>query len=620
MRYLLLLAAAVMHYSTAFAQSFSVDSLSANDICGNSNFLVFFTDQQSREDSYTAEISIVNFPDFPMTPVVLGTGTGSPLKVSLPKLIAGGAYQLRLRVNGQYSDTVAFTVCNLAGKKTVDAYAASDLTIWRNQLAWAGQPSHKDSMALANDYEVYYYDGNETYQVTKNRVHDVLPTLENGVMSWVRNFSTSNTEIYYYRDNVEKRVTQTPGFEFHPKISDGVIVWGSSGKNYDVFSFDGNETTQITNDAADDAGPEICQGRVLWQKLVGADYEIFLYEEGSTTQLTDNAYDDGGGRISDELIAWVGYDGHDNEIFVYKDGEVKQITNNDVNDYDIRLSGSNLTWQSFTSGGSTGQVYYYTFGGEPENISAYTAYNSGNARISGNIVVFDAYANDTYNREVYLFNGTSTIQLSMDEGDDMLPVIHDGYIAWTRDMHSYITVFQVDTPCENLSDVVGEIQVSHDTENNARVTTLSIDEQFGASQYVWKVEPMRAGVVTAGGSNNASLMWDDDFTGDAIISVRSINRCDISDLKSITIAAPTITNIEEDNQFQLYPIPSNGTVYLKTSGLLHGSSYEVLTIEGKPVMRKVITNAESSFTLNPGVYVLRLLRANSTSVYKLIVY
>ena len=72
------------------------------------------------------------------------------------------------------------------------------------------------------------------------------------------------------------------------------MVWvGLDGNDYEIFMYDGSETTQLTVNEFDDWYPDINDnGYVVWQCSRGDDYEIFISDGLTTTQLTDNEHND----------------------------------------------------------------------------------------------------------------------------------------------------------------------------------------------------------------------------------------------------------------------------------------------------------------------------------------
>jgi hypothetical protein len=73
----------------------------------------------------------------------------------------------------------------------------------------------------------------------------------------------------------------------------------------------------LTDNAYYDGAAQIDQGRVVWMGYDGRDYEIFLYADENTTQLTSNDTMDSGPQVHNGQVAWTGYPRNSAEIFLY---------------------------------------------------------------------------------------------------------------------------------------------------------------------------------------------------------------------------------------------------------------------------------------------------------------
>ena len=93
--------------------------------------------------------------------------------------------------------------------------------------------------------------------------------------------------------------------------------------------------TQLTNNNYADWDPQVYGSNVVWQGFDGNDDEIFLYDGNSTTQLTNNSYDDSWPvHIYGSNVVWQGYDGSDWEIFLaWISGDFNGDSNVDAFDF-----------------------------------------------------------------------------------------------------------------------------------------------------------------------------------------------------------------------------------------------------------------------------------------------
>ena len=62
---------------------------------------------------------------------------------------------------------------------------------------------------------------------------------------------------------------------------------------------------QITNDQVEDIEPSVYQETVSWSRFDGNDYEIFFWDGDQITQITDNDYDDVGSDTYGGHVVWV---------------------------------------------------------------------------------------------------------------------------------------------------------------------------------------------------------------------------------------------------------------------------------------------------------------------------
>jgi uncharacterized delta-60 repeat protein len=144
---------------------------------------------------------------------------------------------------------------------------------------------------------------------------------DNGYVTWVGNPSGNSTgnEIFLYDGNTTTRITNNTYDDWDPCINNnGYVAWiGQDGSDYEIFLYDGNTTTQVTNNSIDDWSPHINDsGYVVW---AGQDAEeIFLYDGSSITNISNspNIIENRARINNNGDIAFSGHDGLDYEIFL----------------------------------------------------------------------------------------------------------------------------------------------------------------------------------------------------------------------------------------------------------------------------------------------------------------
>jgi hypothetical protein len=124
-----------------------------------------------------------------------------------------------------------------------------------------------------------------------------------------------------------------------------------------------------------------------------------LHDGSKTIQLTNNNTQDSFPNINNNgYVVWAGYDGNDDEIFLYNSSKTIQLTDNDYKDIfpDINDNGY-MVWA-----GKSGAFDYE---------------KDGNYR-------FNEF-------EIFLYDGSKTIQLTNNNTQDSFPNINNnGYVVW----------------------------------------------------------------------------------------------------------------------------------------------------------------------------------------------
>jgi hypothetical protein len=219
-----------------------------------------------------------------------------------------------------------------------------------------------------------------------------------------------------------------------PQINNnGYIVWEKNdGSDNEIFLYDGIGIIRITNNSYYDWTPKINnRGQIVWTVNEGiySDSEIFFYDGTNIIKLTDNAYDDYSPQINNNgYVVWFGPDefgNHDLEIFLYDGTSVKNISNNDFADYGPEINDNGqVVWS-----GDDGNVYLYD--GTSVNKLPNNAYAQNPQINNKGDVVWEGW--DGTDWEIFLYDGTKTIQITDNLLDDQNPKINDsGYIVWER--------------------------------------------------------------------------------------------------------------------------------------------------------------------------------------------
>jgi len=178
-----------------------------------------------------------------------------------------------------------------------------------------------------NDFELFRYDGNSILQITDNDFNDRLnpdstPSSFGGDSSsaldgsednlvW-SSYVNGNWEIFYYDGTDTIQVTDNDIDDLNPQISGDRIVWHSDGETSDIFLYEPN-TNPVGVSFADNFDPDIEQSQ--WQEIsygvannnfAGGDNSLYFSggRSGDNVRFaTSNALDlSEGGSISFDLI------------------------------------------------------------------------------------------------------------------------------------------------------------------------------------------------------------------------------------------------------------------------------------------------------------------------------
>lgn len=199
-----------------------------------------------------------------------------------------------------------------------------------------------------SDWEVFYYNGSTTTQITDNSFDDAhtsylymgevnyYPALINSSNNIIwSGWDGTDMEIYVYNatTGVTTQMTDNDYWDDFPRMNNnGIIAWRSQvGDTYYVNLYDGSSTSQIASNSSSFANLRLNNNNQLaWCTSDGTDKEIYFYSSGVTTQVTNNSYNDEWPRLSDDgRMVWHGQSGTYYEIFYYKVGDAgpTEITN-----------------------------------------------------------------------------------------------------------------------------------------------------------------------------------------------------------------------------------------------------------------------------------------------------
>ena len=150
-------------------------------------------------------------------------------------------------------------------------------------------------------------------------------------------------------------------------------------------------------------------------------------------QLTDNDVDDLFPRMNDSggyVVWYAGVESPHYDIFLYDGTTTTRLTDDDVDDRSVYVNDAgDVVWSR-----GLADIYLYDGTLPIQNISADSNWNYHKAINNAGYVVWDSSVdNEDENREIYLYNGTETIQFTDNGVEDIRPDINDsGDIVWAQ--------------------------------------------------------------------------------------------------------------------------------------------------------------------------------------------
>jgi hypothetical protein len=162
--------------------------------------------------------------------------------------------------------------------------------------------------------------------------------------------------------------------------------------------------------------------------------------------------------------------------------------------------------------------------------------------------------------------------------------------------------------------------------NDGLSTELTCTEIFNASEYQWTIAPEEAGTIEFN-DTQLTINWNEEFTGDVIISVQSMNFCGVAeaDTKTINVKNTVGLNDETGSMISLYPNPAEDFVKLIfNSDNEEDVMLSITDINGRVIKRKdfsdsVINEIIDLEGMAAGSYTIQIITGENTYTEKLIV-
>ncbi|MDP2236778.1 MAG: C25 family cysteine peptidase [Bacteroidales bacterium] len=163
---------------------------------------------------------------------------------------------------------------------------------------------------------------------------------------------------------------------------------------------------------------------------------------------------------------------------------------------------------------------------------------------------------------------------------------------------------------------------------NGLSSTFNLTEVEYAESYNFSLQPENAGSVTVS-DMEATISWNIDFRGQALIKGQAVNMCGLSEWSSAKeVAVKSTIGIPElgNQSIQLYPNPTNGLFTLEIKGFESSKlNIQITDLLGRKVFAETINNESGSILRQismegneNGIYLLTIDNGQTKVVKKLI--
>lgn len=196
---------------------------------------------------------------------------------------------------------------------TNNTYDDYDPVICYPYVVWESDSGTGDT------YEIWFCDLSaikpKPLRLTTNDYHDLYPDVSIASRTdphpnvvWQGNPKGDNWEIFYYDGTSTLQLTNDVKDDQLPKVSGENIVWrnGTASNEWEIYLYKGTVPIRLTDNLFPDSRPDIYGSNVAWECLDGSDWEIYSYYAGSVECIT-RSFPDANDRypvVSGTKVAW----------------------------------------------------------------------------------------------------------------------------------------------------------------------------------------------------------------------------------------------------------------------------------------------------------------------------
>lgn len=273
---------------------------------------------------------------------------------------------------------------------------------------------------------VCFFDGSITTKLLRG---SGLPAISGTNVVWISMSKLFFWDGQYIREIPRRDPSGSPTGIGTPRISGSNVVWVDYDANSisQVFFWDGNQRTQITNDGVTIYSSPIVSGtNVVWTgQDPNSNAQLYIWDGNDIFQITDyNDYNPSFPfRVSGSYVGWIRPDANMfDQVYLWDGNEITQITNNNSDIIsDLEISDANLAWAQ--------QNYLYFYNGSDiiqvwEGISGpITSFRMSCSNLAWTEPNIGSY-------EVYFWDGNETTQIANDSAIITLLGVSGRNIVW----------------------------------------------------------------------------------------------------------------------------------------------------------------------------------------------
>jgi cysteine-rich repeat protein len=279
-----------------------------------------------------------------------------------------------------------------------------------------------------------------TQQLSNNSIEDGDPQVAAGRVAWRRGAEgASDSEIQLFDGSDVTQVSNNSLRDYEPRLSDTFLIWKRTTDDttcrLEVNDFSGNDFLDSSFPCEEDiavAGPH-----VGWVDSTLLDDDAKVSTDLANPEVLGNNHDEDRIRVGDvsgsPRAVWV--DDTDNEL-VYWNGSDAPDTIAPAPPADVReqtrMDGRRVVWVDEVGGDR--EIFLYT--GTTVVQLTQNAYDDQEPDISGNHVVWRGFPEDPAEGEIFHYDGTTTERLTDDLLGDEEPRVSTGAdgvtIAWVK--------------------------------------------------------------------------------------------------------------------------------------------------------------------------------------------